>query len=98
MDCPFECTYLQDAHEHERPPELDPSTLPNRDIEITEDFQNDFTLRPPILVGFFLAGLVIHGGLQQWWIAPVLGSLGEVPPFAIMVRTDHGHDALQLSL
>lgn len=48
-------------------------------IEITEDFQNNFTLRPPILVGFFLAGLVIHGGLQQWWIAPVLGSLGEVP-------------------
>jgi hypothetical protein len=30
-------------------------------------------------VGFFLAGLVIHGGLQQWWIAPVLGRLTEVP-------------------
>ena len=48
-------------------------------VEITEDFQENFTLRPPILVGFFLAGLVIHGGLQQWWIAPVLGKLGEVP-------------------
>jgi hypothetical protein len=48
-------------------------------VEITEDFQDNFTLRPPILVGFFLAGLVIHGGLQQWWIAPVLGKLGEVP-------------------
>jgi len=48
-------------------------------VEITEDFQENFTLRPPILVGFFLAGLVIHGGLQQWWIAPVLGNLGEVP-------------------
>lgn len=48
-------------------------------VEITEDFQDNFTLRPPILVGFFLAGLVIHGGLQQWWIAPVLGNLGEVP-------------------
>jgi hypothetical protein len=23
--------------------------------------------------------LVIHGGLQQWWIAPVLGRLREVP-------------------
>jgi Na+/H+ antiporter NhaD/arsenite permease-like protein len=30
-------------------------------------------------VGFFLAGLVIHGGLQGWWIAPVLGSLSEMP-------------------
>ena len=47
--------------------------------EVTEDFQRDFTLRPPVLVGFFLAGLVIHGGLQQWWIAPVLSRLGEVP-------------------
>ena len=32
-----------------------------------------------MLVGLFLAGLVIHGGLQAWWIAPVLGSLSEVP-------------------
>jgi hypothetical protein len=47
-------------------------------VEVTEDFQDRFTLRPPILVGFFLAGLVIHGGLQQWWIAPILGSLGEL--------------------
>lgn len=39
-------------------------------------------LRGPMLVGFFLAGLVIHGGLQGWWIAPVLGSLGAVPLFA----------------
>jgi Na+/H+ antiporter NhaD/arsenite permease-like protein len=34
-------------------------------------------LRPALLVGFFLAGLVIHGGLQAWWLGPVLGSLGE---------------------
>ena len=50
-------------------------------VEVTEDFQRNFNLRPPILVGFFLAGLVIHGGLQQWWIAPVLGSLTETPLF-----------------
>lgn len=47
--------------------------------EVTEDYQNAFSLRSPVLVGFFLAGLVIHGGLQQWWIAPVLGSLNEIP-------------------
>jgi hypothetical protein len=38
-------------------------------------------LRTPLLVGFFLAGLVIHGGLQGWWIAPVLASLSELPLF-----------------
>jgi hypothetical protein len=48
-------------------------------LEVTEDYQGHFDLRSPILVGFFLAGLVIHGGLQQWWIAPVLGRLSEVP-------------------
>lgn len=44
----------------------------------TEHHQSALTLKPAILVGFFLAGLVIHGGLQGWWIAPVLASLGEV--------------------
>jgi hypothetical protein len=47
--------------------------------EVTQDFQGELQLRSPILVGFFLAGLVVHGGLQQWWIAPVLGRLTEVP-------------------
>jgi hypothetical protein len=50
-------------------------------LEVTEDYQSKFSLRAPVLVGFFLAGLVIHGGLQQWWIAPVLGSLSELPLF-----------------
>ncbi len=47
-------------------------------FEVTQDYQGELPLRSPILVGFFLAGLVIHGGLQQWWIAPVLGSLGDL--------------------
>jgi hypothetical protein len=48
-------------------------------VQVTEDFQSQFSLRTPVLVGFFLAGLVVHGGLQQWWIEPVLGRLGELP-------------------
>jgi hypothetical protein len=46
---------------------------------VTWPFQNNVNLKQPMLVGFFLGGLVIHGGLQGWWIAPVLGSLGELP-------------------
>jgi Putative Na+/H+ antiporter len=46
-------------------------------VEVTSDYQSELQLRSPILVGFFLAGLVIHGGLQQWWIGPVLSRLGE---------------------
>jgi hypothetical protein len=41
----------------------------------TAMYQADQSLRTPLLVGFFLAGLVIHGGLQGWWIAPMLASL-----------------------
>ncbi len=49
---------------------------------VTWPFQNTINLKPPMLVGFFLGGLVIHGGLQGWWIAPVLGSLSEIPLMA----------------
>jgi hypothetical protein len=47
----------------------------------TAHYQSRIELRAPLLVGFFLGGLVIHGGLQGWWIAPVLGSLTRVPLF-----------------
>ncbi|MGV3773459.1 MAG: putative Na+/H+ antiporter [Verrucomicrobiales bacterium] len=49
--------------------------------QATEHHQNTIRLRPALLVGFFLAGLVIHGGLQGWWIEPVLGSLSQIPLF-----------------
>lgn len=47
----------------------------------TAAYQSRIELKSPLLVGFFLAGLVIHGGLQGWWIAPVLGRLTEAPLF-----------------
>ncbi len=47
----------------------------------TAAYQSQIELKGPLLVGFFLAGLVIHGGLQAWWIAPVLASLSETPLF-----------------
>jgi hypothetical protein len=50
--------------------------------QATEHHQTEVMLRGPILVGFFLAGLVIHGGLQGWWLAPILTSgMGEFPLF-----------------
>jgi hypothetical protein len=47
----------------------------------TTPYQSRIELKAPLLVGFFLGGLVIHGGLQGWWIAPVLESLSETPLF-----------------
>jgi Putative Na+/H+ antiporter len=48
-------------------------------VEATDRHQGVMRLRGPMLVGFFLASLVIHGGCQQWWIAPVLSRLTEWP-------------------
>ena len=47
----------------------------------TAAYQSRVEMRSPLLVGFFLGGLVVHGGLQAWWIAPVLGSLSATPLF-----------------
>ncbi|MGA0610756.1 putative Na+/H+ antiporter [Caldimonas sp. KR1-144] len=35
-------------------------------------YQEPLILREALLVAFFLAGLVVLGGLQQWWLQPVL--------------------------
>lgn len=48
-------------------------------LQATEHHQDDLALRPALLVGFFLAGLVVHGGLQGWWIGPVLVRLTDTP-------------------
>jgi hypothetical protein len=49
--------------------------------QATAHYQKKLDLRPPLLVCFFLAGLVVHGGLQAWWIEPVLKSFDRVPLF-----------------
>ncbi len=62
--------------------------------QATAPHQDPPNLRTPLLVGFFLAGLVIHGTLQQWWIAPVLGRLAETPLFfGAMVLTAFNDNA-----
>jgi Na+/H+ antiporter NhaD/arsenite permease-like protein len=49
--------------------------------QATAHHQHGNNLRGPILVGFFLGGLVVHGGLQGWWLAPIISSLTEWPLF-----------------
>ena len=49
--------------------------------QATAHHQGRLDLKSPLLVGFFLAGLVVHGGLQGWWIEPVLKRLDDFPLF-----------------
>jgi len=48
---------------------------------VTDEYQDKLALKEGLLVGFFLCGLVILGGMQKWWLQPVLASLGELPLF-----------------
>jgi hypothetical protein len=40
-----------------------------------ERFQNQRIIKESLLVAFFLAGLVVLGGLQQWWLQPIVSSM-----------------------
>jgi hypothetical protein len=41
----------------------------------TPQYQNAMSIKVPMMVAFFLAGLVILGGVQAWWLQPVLMGL-----------------------
>lgn len=40
-----------------------------------ERFQSPLIIKEALLVGFFLAGLVVLGGLQQWWLQPIVSGM-----------------------
>ncbi len=44
-------------------------------VTVTKEYQEELKLREGLLVGFFLAGLVVLGNLQRWWLEPILTSL-----------------------
>ncbi|HVR49283.1 MAG TPA: putative Na+/H+ antiporter, partial [Pseudorhodoferax sp.] len=43
--------------------------------------QSPLILKEALLVGFFLAGLVVLGGMQQWWLQPIVSSLAPLALF-----------------
>jgi hypothetical protein len=46
-----------------------------------ERHQSPLIIKEALLVGFFLAGLVVLGGLQQWWLESIVSSLAPVALF-----------------
>ena len=40
-----------------------------------ERYQSPLILKEALLVAFFLAGLVVVGGLQQWWLEPLVSGM-----------------------
>jgi len=75
VDCPLECTYLQEAHEHERPPELDPSTIPNQDIAVTEEFLHSNEVLMAVLSIALFEGALKTPGATDWDVRDALDAL-----------------------
>jgi hypothetical protein len=48
---------------------------------VTKEFQDELKLKESSLVAFFLAGLVVLGGLQGWWLGPLISRLQAIPLF-----------------
>ncbi len=46
---------------------------------VTKEYQDELRIREALLVAFFLGGLVVLGGLQAWWIEPILTNLNALP-------------------
>ncbi len=45
------------------------------------EHQNPLILKEALLVAFFLAGLVVLGGMQAWWLQPIVSGLEPVALF-----------------
>jgi Na+/H+ antiporter NhaD/arsenite permease-like protein len=48
---------------------------------ITQEYQDELKIRQSLLVAFFLAGLVVLGQFQSWWLSPLLQSMEAFPLF-----------------
>jgi hypothetical protein len=48
---------------------------------VTQEYQDKIKLKESLLVGFFLGGLVTLGGVQAWWLKPILSQLSDFPLF-----------------
>jgi hypothetical protein len=44
-------------------------------------YQSTLILKEALLVAFFLAGLVVLGGMQQWWLQPIVAKLEPLAMF-----------------
>lgn len=44
---------------------------------VTKSYQDGLKFKEGLLVAFFLAGLIVFGSFQSWWLEPILKSIGD---------------------
>jgi hypothetical protein len=67
--------YLREAHQHEKPPELDRSIVPNQDIEIREEFLEQNEMLMAFIAVALFEGARGANGATDWDMREALDSL-----------------------
>ena len=75
LDCPFDCQFLREAHEHEKPADFDAAVVPNRDIEITEEFLAENQILMAYIAVALFEGALQSNGATDWDVREALESL-----------------------
>jgi hypothetical protein len=75
IGCPLDCEHLRDARYHEKLPELDPKSLPNPEIELTESFMNGHQELTIILGRLLFVAAVENQGVVDADMRDALASL-----------------------
>lgn len=44
---------------------------------VTKEFQDEVQVKSSLMVGFFLAGLIVLGSEQKWWLQPLISGLSD---------------------
>lgn len=65
--------------------------------QATRAHQYPIRLVRPMLVGLFLAGLVIHGGLQGWWVVNLLHGLSPISVMGVAILLTGFNDNTAIS-
>lgn len=50
---------------------------------VTKKYQDPLKFKEGFLVAFFLAGLIVFGSFQRWWLEPIITSMGEKVLYAV---------------
>jgi hypothetical protein len=63
----------------------------------TRNYQYPIHMTRPLLIGLFLAGLVIHGGLQGWWVVELLERLSPLGVLGVSILLAAFNDNTSIS-
>ncbi|MGB7978166.1 MAG: putative Na+/H+ antiporter [Chlamydiales bacterium] len=65
--------------------------------QATRSHQYAIRIARPLLIGLFLAGLVIHGGLQGWWVISILNGLAPLSVMGVAIALTGFNDNTAIS-